>query len=241
MAANGSKLRVVAAARDLNVGERLTEADLRMLTFNGGELPAGAIQNMADAVGRGVIVPMAANEFVMNSKLAEPGTGAGLPSMIPQGMRAVSVKVNDVVAVAGFVVPGTRVDVLLTGNPGGAGGTATTTVLQNVPVLAAGQKLQRDAEGQPQNVPVITLLVSPDDAQRLTLASSEGRIQLALRNPTDVNTKAPTSVFNASLFGQSVQAKPIVKVIAKAQPIPKPAASYDVEIIRGDKRDVTKF
>ena len=100
-------------------------------------------------------------------------------------MRAVSVRVNEVVAVAGFVVPGTRVDVLLTGNPTGGNEPQTTTVLENVAVIAAGQKLERNAAGDPQTTPVITLLVSPDDAQKLTLASSQGHIQLALRNPVD--------------------------------------------------------
>src|SRR5262249_59085664 len=102
-----------------------------------------------------------------------------------RGMRSVSVGFNEVVAVAGFVVLGTRVDVVLRGNPGGNSENQTTTVLENIAVLAAGQKLERNAAGEPQSVPVITLLVSPEDAQKLTLASQEGRIQLALRNPLD--------------------------------------------------------
>jgi pilus assembly protein CpaB len=181
--------------------------------------------------------------MVLGSKVAAQGDGAGLPSMIAPGMRAVSVKVNDVVSVAGFVGPGTHVDVIVTGNPtssSDAVNTTTTTVLQNVPVLAAGKKLQHDAEGKAQDVPVITLLVSPPDAQLLTLASSEGRIQLALRNPTDVDKKTTQPVRNGQIYGITPQVRP--KAVHESKAPPPPVTSvYNVEIIRGDKRDVAKF
>ena len=122
---------------------------------------------------------------ILPTKLAAESAGSGLPGLIPPGMRAVSVRVNEVVAVAGFVVPGTRVNVLLTGAPRGDSEQQTTTVLENVAVIAAGQRLERNAAGEPQNTAVITLLVTPDDAQKLTLARNEGRIQLMLRNPLD--------------------------------------------------------
>ena len=117
-----------------------------------------------------------------------------MQSLIPPGMRAVSVRVNEVIGVAGFVVPGTRVDVLLTGNPSGAPDQQTTTVLENVAVIATGQKLERNTAGEPQLTPVITLLVSPDDAQKLTLATTQGKIQLALRNPLDTKQQELASV-----------------------------------------------
>jgi pilus assembly protein CpaB len=190
-------------------------------------------------MGRGVILPMLANEVVLGSKIAGPNEGAGLPAMIERGMRAVSVKVNDVVSVAGFVVPGTRVDVIVTGNPinSDPANATTTTVLQNVPVLAAGKKLQRDSEGKPQDVPVITLLVSPSDAQLLTLASAEGRIQLSLRNPTDVDQETTTPVRNATMYGVAPRARGPVHA-AKAAPT---TTAYNIEIIRGDKREVKQF
>ena len=115
-------------------------------------------------------------------------------------MRAVSVRVNEVIGVAGFVVPGTRVDVLLTGNPTGATDQQTSTVLENVAVIATGQKLEKNTAGEPQLTPVITLLVSPDDAQKLTLATTQGKIQLSLRNPLDTKQQELASVNTGTLY-----------------------------------------
>lgn len=243
--ATPTQTQVVIAARDLNVGQLLTEPDLKLVPMVETALPQGTYHTMAEVVGRGVVLPMQANEIVLNSKIAGTDEGAGLPAMITHGMRAVSVKVNDVVSVAGFVVPGTHVDVIVTGNPTGntdGANTTTTTVLQDVPVLAAGKKLQRDNEGKPQDVPVITLLVSPSDAQLLTLASAEGRIQLSLRNPTDVEKRQTTSVRNAALYGATpAPASPRTKIIHVQKDQGPVTSVYNVEIIRGDKRDVAKF
>jgi pilus assembly protein CpaB len=241
--ATPAETHVVIAAKDLNVGQLITEADVRVMPMAVAALPQGAFHTLSQVIGRGVVLPMQANEVVLSTKIAGSDEGAGLPAMITHGMRAVSVKVNDVVSVAGFVVPGTHVDVIVTGNPtssSDAVNTTTTTVLQNVPVLAAGKRLQRDSEGKPQDVPVITLLVTPADAQLLTLASAEGRIQLSLRNPTDVEKKTTTAVRNAAIYGITTPTpRP------KAAPTPKVTgpvtAVYNVEIIRGDKRDVAKF
>ena len=176
---------VIVAADDIQVGARIEEHDVRIVKYPASALPAGTYSARSKVMGRGVILPIAKGEFILPSKLAPENAGSGLPSLIPPGMRAVSVRVNEVVSVAGFVGPGTRVDILLTGTPNGSSEPQTTTVLQNVAVIAAGQRLERNAAGDAQNTPVITLLVSPDDAERLTLASSEGHIQLALRNPLD--------------------------------------------------------
>jgi pilus assembly protein CpaB len=238
--ATPAEAQVVVAAKDLNVGQQITDGDLRVVSMPSTTLPQGAFHKPADVMGRGVILPMQANEVVLGSKVAGPNEGAGLPAMIERGMRAVSVKVNDVVSVAGFVVPGTRVDVIVTGNPinSDPANATTITVLQNVPVLAAGKKLQRDSEGKPQDVPVITLLVSPSDAQLLTLASAEGRIQLSLRNPTDVDQETTTPVRNATMYGVAPRAKGPVVHAAKAAPT---TSAYNIEIIRGDKREVKQF
>lgn len=164
-------------------------------------------------------------------------------------MRAVSVKVNDVISVAGFVVPGTHVDVLLTGYPLGRQEEAnamTTTVLTNVEVLASGKDLQQNPEGgKPQAVTVITLLVTPEDAQKLALAGTEGKIQLALRNPLDGDTPKLFAVKNASLFHQqpelvTVKTPKGEKRMKKAD-APPPPPVYVVEMIRGAKRDAVKF
>ncbi|HKU23436.1 MAG TPA: Flp pilus assembly protein CpaB [Terriglobales bacterium] len=239
--------QVVVAAIDLQVGARLEDKDLREVRLPGADLPQGYYQNKADVLGRGVVVPIAKGEFILPSKLAAENAGAGLPSLIPPGMRAVSVRVNEVVAVAGFVIPGTRVDVLLTGNPRGTDEPLTTTVLENVEVLAAGQKLQRSSQGEPQSVPVITLLVSPDDAQKLTMASNEGRIQLALRNPLDTSEENLAVLRDSSLYrvgGPARDPQPTRTRVRRVAAAPKaaPAPSmYVVEMIKGDKRDVSKF
>src|SRR5207253_806590 len=117
----------------------------------------------ADASGRAVLYPLSENEMILEAKLAPVGAGAGLPAVIPPGMRAVSIRVDDVVAVAGYVMPGTRVDVLLTGSPGNRSDALTRTILENVLVLAAGQKIQPDGQGRPEKVSVVTLLCSGED------------------------------------------------------------------------------
>src|SRR5258708_28703791 len=133
-------------------------------------------------------------------------------------MRAVSVRVNEVVSVAGFVTPGTRVDVLLTGTPAGGTEPQTTTVLQNVAVIAAGHTLERSVTGDAQNTPVITLLVSPDDAQRLTLASSQGHIQLALRNPLDTKQDEGASSNSRGLYKGGAAPPPNPRVVHQTVP-----------------------
>jgi pilus assembly protein CpaB len=193
-------------------------------------------------MGRGVILPISRGEFILPSKLAPENAGSGLPSLIPPGMRAVSVRVNEVVSVAGFVGPGTRVDILLTGTPNGSSESQTTTVLQNVAVIASGQRLERNASGDAQNTPVITLLVSPDDAERLTLASSEGRIQLALRNPLDTRQDgvAPANAKGLYQGGTPAAAPQSVRIhpakLQKTQtPLPSPSV-LGVEVYQGDKK-----
>lgn len=246
MGSSAQSSPVVVAAKDLNVGQQLTEADLKVISMPVADQPQGAFRATADVIGRGVILPMQTSEIVLSSKLASTEAGAGLPSMITPGMRAVSVKVNDVVAVAGFVVPGTRVDVIVTGTPKNDSDATTTTVLQDVPVLAAGKQLQRDSQGRPQDVPVITLLVTPADAQLLALASSEGKIQLALRNPTDLEKKATDPVRNSTMYSGSKPAAPRAKVVyapkTTNQKVTAPLDNgYSIEVIRGDKREVNKF
>ncbi len=239
---------VIVAANDLQVGARVEEHDIKIIRIPVSDLPAGAPRKRSDVLGHGVIIPITKGEFILPTKLAGENAGAGLPSLIPPGMRAVSVRVNDVVAVAGFVTPGTRVDVLLTGSPSGGADQQTTTVLQNIAVLASGHTLERTATGEAQNTPVITLLVSPDDAQRLTLASSEGHIQLALRNPLDTRAEdVPASSARGLYKGVSAPAPtpthaPVHRVVeVKPQVLPPPAATgISVEVYEGDKKSETK-
>ncbi len=239
-----SGVDVIVANDDISVGAKILDHDVRIAKFPPGNLPAGAYSKLSQVLGRGVVVPIARGEFVLPSKLAQENAGSGLPSLIPPGMRAVSVRVNEVVSVAGFVAPGTRVDVLLTGTPSGGSEPQTTTVLQNVAVIASGHTLERNAAGEAQNTPVITLLVSPDDAQRLTLAQSEGHIQLSLRNPLDVR-QDEVAATNARTLYKGVVA-PVVKAPVRTHTVKiatPPPSTLDVEIYQGDKAkpDVVKF
>jgi pilus assembly protein CpaB len=240
---------VIVAANDIQVGARIEEHDVRTVKYPAAALPAGTYSARSKVLGRGVILPISRGEFILPSKLAPENSGSGLPSLIPPGMRAVSVRVNEIVSVAGFVGPGTRVDVLLTGTPQGSAESQTTTVLQNVSVIASGQRLERNAAGDAQNTPVITLLVSPDDAERLTLASAEGRIQLSLRNPLDTQQDEVAAANARGLYkgGTPAPAPPPtahphpVKQQKAQQPAPPPSV-LSVEVYQGDKKpDVVKF
>jgi pilus assembly protein CpaB len=240
---NGTE--VIVAADDLQVGARVDEHDIKIIKISGNDLPANAPRRKADVLGRGVIIPIGKGEFILPNKLAGENAGSGLPSLIPPGMRAVSVRVNEVVSVAGFVTPGTRVDVLLTGTPSGAGESQTTTVLQNVAVLASGHTLERTATGEAQNTPVITLMVSPDDAQRLTLASTQGKIQLSLRNPLDTKSDQVVASNERGLY-QGIPAPPKPQAVAhhaavkKETPAPPAPTGISVEIIEGEKKQDVK-
>ena len=241
---NSASVAVVVAANDIDVGAKLAAKDVRVVNLPPTAIPPGAFSNPAKVLNRGAILPIGKGEFILSSKLAALNAGAGLPSLIPPGMRAVSVRVNDVVSVAGFVQPGTRVDVMATGTQGSGGQPQTITVLQNVAVIAVGGSLLERLTSGESNAPVITLLVSPDDAQRLALASQEGRIQLALRNPLDTKKEGIGATHVSSLYpGEKLpaaDAKPKVhKMTAKVSaPLNAP---YQVEMIRGSKRDETKF
>ena len=235
---------VIVALDDIQVGARIEDHDVRIAKFPPSGLPAGAYSKKSQVLGRGVIIPISKGEFILPSKLAPENAGSGLPSLIPPGMRAVSVRVNEVVSVAGFVGPGTRVDVLLTGTPNGSSESQTTTVLQNVAVIASGHTLERNASGEAQSTPVITLLTSPEDAERLTLASAEGKIQLSLRNPLDTHQEAVDAANAKGLYkGGTVVAPPpkapvrTVK-LQKTEKPPPPPPVRSVDIYKGDKKTV---
>jgi pilus assembly protein CpaB len=236
----------VVASRDLAIGTTLTEEDLIMLDWPSVDLPEGFINTVPEALGRGVITPIRANEPVLETKIADRAAGGGLPIAIPPGMRAMSVAVNNVVGVAGFVLPGTRVDVLLTVNPDGNQQPITKIILQNIQVLTAGKIVQRDENGEPQDVPVVTLLVSPDDAEKLAHATNEGRIQLALRNTLDLDPTSTSGARVATLLsgasassGSSVGGRPARSVTRTVQ---SPTdESVAVEMYRGGQRTLLNF
>lgn len=210
-------VRVVAAAKDIPLGAVLTQADLTTIEI-AGSAPQGAILKTSDAVGRGVVSEIYQGEPVLQSRLAGPGAGGGLAPIIPKGMRACAVRVDDVVGVAGFVIPGTRVDVLASGTPpnaaGGSTNQQTQTLLQNIKVLSAGTDIQKDSAGKPQQVQVVNLLVTPAQAEMLSLASNSLKIQLVLRNPMDTETAKVPPAAMSQIFAMGAPA-----------PAPRPAAN----------------
>jgi len=235
---------VVVAATDLEVGAALRPEDVRIVEWPVNSVPAGVFDKPDAVVGLGLVMPVIQNEPILPMKLASKDAGSGLPVMIPEGGRAVSVRVNEVIGVAGYVLPGTRVDVVAVASAtDNKADTTSKVVLTNVQVLAAGTKMEQDGDkGKAMAVSVVTLLVSPEQAERLTLASTEGKIQLALRNPLDQGAPTTAGVRPASLLGDAPQQKPVGSPRAR---VARPAAvlaaaavppTATVEIIRGDKR-----
>ena len=236
---------VVVAKVDLALGAELKNDDLTIVNFPKGQAPEGTFDKVSDVVGRGVISPMVRNEVVLPAKLASKEAGVGLPPVIPDGMRALSVRVNEVIGVAGYVLPGARVDVLATASPTDAHADMTTKViLSNVQVVTAGTRLEQDQEkGKPMQVTVVTLLVFPEQAERLALASTEGKIQLALRNPLDQGAPETPGIKPGTLLGM-VKVAPVKMASSTSRGKPGVPVTQQtmapalptVEIIRGDKR-----
>ena len=236
---------VVVAAADLQLGTALKKEDLTVVQFPQGSAPEGSFSKPEELYERGLIVPVVKNEPILGAKLASKEAGAGLPPVIPEGMRAVSVRVNEVVGVAGYVLPGNRVDVIATASPSEQRSETTSkVVLTNVQVLTAGTRMEQDQnDNKPTQVTVVTLLVNPLQAERLALASTEGKIQLALRNPLDQSAPETPGIRTAGLLGnKQVPTEPIRTVARSSKRTPQqepmivPMAPPTVEIIRGDKR-----
>ena len=238
----------VVAKTALPIGERLTAEVVKLIPWPEAAPLQGGFTEVAQVLDRGLISAVVENEPLTESKLAAKGAGAGLPPTIEPGMRAISIKVNDVINVAGFVVPGTRVDVLTTITPrSGATNdeTLARVVVSNVQVLTSGTKYdQEDAkEGKAIRSTVVTLMVSPVDAERITLAQNEGQLMLTLRNPLDVQPTETRGVTKAALFGAApAPAAPVRSAARRAvapEPLPAPVVlpkPYLVETIRAAKR-----
>ncbi len=237
--------RIVAANADIKLGTILTAANLTSVDI-AGAVPKGALLKPEDAIGRGVMSDLFQGEPILENRLAPKGSGGGLAANIKQGMRACAVKVDEVVGVAGFVTPGMRVDVLASGDPPGnpdpKSGTKVKTLLQNIEVLSAGTDIQKDAEGKPQQVHVVNLLVTPDEAEELSLASTHAQIQLVLRNPLDTKTTevATTAMGNIFADGDGI-ATPKRAVHVGPRVIKPVVRSVSVEVINGGQRSEKKF
>ena len=240
---------LVMAAQPLPVGTMVRREELKVTKIPLELFPRGGFSKVEEVIDRPVVSNVLLDEPVLEGRLAARGSGLGLAPIIPSGMRAVSVRVNDVVGVAGFVLPGMRVDVLVTGRPPNFNGTITTTALQNIVVLSAGQVLQPESRGQAINTPVVTLLVTPEQAEILTLAGSDGRIQLVLRNGSDQASQKTPGRNTRELYGLRTSAadapekvaaprirpRPVVVPPAKA---PERPVSQEVVMIRGNLRTV---
>ena len=215
--------QMVVAARALPAGAMIDRGALKMRAAPESMVPAGAFTRLDDVLDRPVVSPIQAEEPVVEARIAAKGSGTGLSPLIPSGMRAISVRVNDVVGVAGFVLPGMRVDVLFTGRPLNQADTVTRTVLQNIQVLSAGQTTQTDGKSQAIVVPVVTLLVTPPEAEALTLANNEGHIQLILRNSADRQVAATRGRRLQEIFGATPAEDPAPR--ARSAHVRAPAAA----------------
>jgi pilus assembly protein CpaB len=241
---------VVAASHTLSTGTMVAAADVKLIAWPERTPVPGAFAKIEDVVNRGLVSQVLENEPLTDAKLAPVGGGAGLPPTIPPGMRALSVRVNEIVGVAGFVVPGTRVDVCVTMRDGND--NTTRVVISNVQVLTAGTRYdqEKSKSGEPIPTSVVTLLLTPEDASRVVLASSEGQLMLTLRNPLD-QAPAPTAPIRTAnlLTGSAPAARPTAERPVRPRPVvvvapppvappppPPPPKPYTVEAIRGAKR-----
>ena len=239
--------QVIVAASDIPLGSVLRDSDLGTVEIEGA-LPEGAITDRQKAVGRGVTSNLYKGEPILDSRLAAPGAGGGLAATIPPGMRACAIKVDDVVGVAGFVTPGMHVDVLISGNPPNAPnpnqGPEVKTLLQNLEVLSAGTNIQKDAEGKAQQVQVVNLLVTPEQAEDLSLASTQAHVQLVLRNPLDNQVAQTPGTAVANLYAGAngpPGPKPRPAAAPPSEPKPKPQQVYVIQIYNGSKQSEAKF
>jgi pilus assembly protein CpaB len=238
-------VHVAVASQNLPLGTRLTKENIKMVGWPAASPLAGSFNSMEAVLGRGLIQPVSENEPLTESRLAPIEAGAGLPPTIPQGMRALSVKVNEVIGVAGFTVPGTRVDVLVTLKD--KDDSMARAVVSNVQALTAGTRydIEQAKDGKAMPSTVVTLMVTPQDAERIVLAQSTGSIMLVLRNPLDTVPTDTQGARMANLMG-SPGAAPVMKVVkgtpravqpkAAAPVAPEPSKIYSVEAIRAAKR-----
>ncbi len=249
---------VVVAKTEIPLGERITAEQLALAPIPNGSLPEGVFRKLDEVVGRVAITPIGMRETITNMKLAPAGTGGGLSAVIPEGYRAMTVKVDDVVGVSGFIMPGSFVDVVAIITPvGAASGPISKIVLQNIKVLASGAKIDSpENQRQPSDVKAVTLQVTPDQAEMLVLAANEGKLQLVMRNYSDQEDTQTTGANNSTLLsGESYvpqpappsekaeQAKPVVKhvvpvkrILVAEKPAAPPPPRNSIELIEGPKR-----
>jgi pilus assembly protein CpaB len=233
---------IVVASAALKFGDTLSGDNLREIAWPAGAVPSGAFKTRKELLGgegqqRQVLTAISANEPILATKITGPGQRATLSAVLAEGMRAVSIRVNDVLGVAGFVLPGDRVDVLLTRNMRNAEGGEQSFVdvlLQSVKVLAVDQVADESKEN-PTVVKAVTLEVSTKDAQKLTLAAGAGQLSLALRQVASAEGESTERVTLSDLTGDTPeQARPVAAAQPVAQPTPEP-------VIREIVKEVVKY
>jgi pilus assembly protein CpaB len=256
---------VVVAKQEIPLGEKITAEQLALAPIPNGSLPEGFFRRIDEVVGRVAITPIGTREAVTNMKLAPAGTGGGLSAVIPEGYRAMTIKVDDVVGVSGFIMPGSFVDIVAivtpVGQTGGANiGPISKIVLQNIKVLASGAKIDSpENQRTPAEVKAVTVQVTPEQAEKLVLAANEGKLQLVMRNYSDQEDTQTKGANKGSLLsGESYVPQPeppSEKVVTKPvatnhapvvrrpiiiprveKPVATPVARNSVEFIEGSKR-----
>jgi pilus assembly protein CpaB len=233
-------IKVVVAAKPMETGTPIAATDLTTMDWPANAPLDGVFHKPEELNGRIARFPIAFKEPIREGLLAAPGATVGLTAKIPDGMRAVAVVTNEVNNVSGFLFPGSHVDVLVSFRPDNSNATPiTSTVLQNIEVLSTGERLQPDPSGKPQNVKVVTLLLNPDDAEKLLLASNQGTVQFVLRNASD-DAKPVTKPASLKDLQGSGPAGPVVAKRA-APAAPKPPNQYEVDTYDGAKKSSVKF
>ncbi len=230
--------QIIAAANELPAGVALTDNDLTTVDWPSDVPLPGSYVKKEEILGHPLIHSLGAKEPILKRDLGLEGSGIGLATKIPPGMRATAIRSNEVVGVAGFLYPGSHVDVLCTISMPNNMGTLTQTVLQDVEVLTAGQTIEPDPQGKPQQVDVVTLLLTPEDSQKLQLASTQGTIQFVLRNGTDKLTPE----LHAARLDQLVPMPKPPTIVVKGKRVPvKVQPTYSLEVIQGTQKTVHKF
>lgn len=229
---------VIVATRDLELGAKLTAEDVQILDWPGEALPAGFVTTAEEVIGRSLVRDVQMNEPIMTLKLADTGLH-GLIPLIPAGKRAISVKVDEVVGVAGFVTPQTRVDVILIMQPPGSQESISKVILQNINALAANQQITENEQGQPMVSTVVTVLVTPEEAEKLALAANQGRIQMALRNTLDLDTISTKGERSSQLFADN--APTVRRPTARVAPTRTAPSESIIEMYQGGVRTLISY
>jgi len=238
----------VAPSRALQAGEALKAEDLELVPWPAANPLNGAATRPAQLVGRVILYPLEKGEPILERELAAPGSVAGISSKIPDGQRAIALKSDEVVGVGGFLIPGSRVDVLVSYRTDKLPEPITATVVQDAVVLAAGQQIEPDPAGKPTAVTVVTLLLTPQDSERAFLASNQGAIHFVLRNGADRGRAAVKPVLLSQLSSGSAGGPPgaAARILPAAQKsviqeaLPDPAKEMEIETVLGDGKSSTR-